>query len=844
MNTPGLRAAGAVMAAVILTLAAPTSAHSPHDVVAGVEVSPTFAIDSTVFAAVTLSEHPHLARSTDGGLTWTSSGAAPMLHGFQAMTFSDDFANDGVGYIATNKGGVWRTTDHGDTWARVTDGLPSQVCRDVAVSPSFSTDQTVVITTAAGLYRSTDGGDTWTLATAGLGAAPTSVAHAASGTVGTMFVGNETLYRSLDAGATWTALETFAKPIAEIATSPSYAVDERLALCFGRHGDGVRVSIDGGETFETMNDGLLDLFVNSLAITDDGTLFACSQIDPCYRAPGFGAAWSLFDEGLEVLSDLTPDHYQAIRVTPDQPFGQRVLVGAFEGLFVSDDAGEHFTQRSLYPVAVVRALDLSPDFAVDGAVFAGSYGGGVYALGDAAFDVDVPERRGPASATVATGSPAAGPVAPTVLGAVAPPTTPDTRRWRSASGGLQTLFSSTLQVGPDHTSATPTLYYTYLGLWRSLDGGGTWTNIDTPEDITVIRALGIAPDHPSDGTLVIGTNDSVGTWRSIDDGQTWTELTNGLPAVHSTRFVRFSPLFANDSTFFLATKEDGVFRTTDAGDTFTDVTGAIPTEPVVRAMEISPTYAVDATLFVGTRGDGLWRSVDGGDTWTAVTAGLPDAEDLSVESIAMSPDFANDGTVFVATLADEVLVSTDGGTTWAPSGSGLPETSCWALAIAPDFPADPTVLVSTTDWIYESRDAGATWKRMPTFARVDDLYNEIRYEGFWTNDVFPGNLSFGVRGSDEPGATSTFEFVGDTITWFGVLGPDGGLASVSVDGALVASVDTYSPTLQQGVALFSTGFDGLAPHEIVITVEGTANPASGGAVVQTDGFSYRFEEAP
>lgn len=841
MPTRGRRPSLAALAVALLVLAASPRAHSPHDVVYGLELSPTFAVDQTIFAAVTLSEHDVLARSTDGGRSWTTLGIGPMLHDYQTMSFSDDFASDGTCFIATTNGGVWRTTDAGDSWQRVTGALPSQLCRDVAVSPNFSVDQTVLTSTTAGLYRSTDGGDTWTLVTDGVAGSVIALLHTVPGTAGTMFCGRDELFRSLDSGATWQQLGTFASPISEIATSPNFAVDQSMVLCFGRYGGGILSSVDGGSTFTPMNDGVADEFVNSVDIADDGTLYACTQIDPCYRAPAIGGTWSAFDEGFEVLSDLTPDHYKVIRRMPG---GDRVIVAGFEGIFVSEDDGVTFTQRNIYPVSILRAIAMSPNYLNDGKAFVGSYGGGVYALGERSFTVDSQPTRPRGKGLAGSTTSETAPLTPSTPGATPPaPQLPDTRRWSSAAGGLESLFSTTMQLSPDYSPSSPTLFYSYQGVWRSTDDGATWAEVPTPEEVTVIRGLGLAPDYPADPTLVIGTNSGVGTWLSTDDGASWTEFTD-LPNVHTTRAIRFSPFFASDQTFFLSLKDQGIFRTLDGGTTFTNVTFGLFSDPVLRAFEMSPTYAADSTLFVGTRGDGLWRSTDAGDTWQQVTAGLPAPEDLSVESIAISPRFALDSTMFIATLANEVFKSTDGGTTWTSSSAGLPATACWVIDVSPNFPADPRLLLSTNDWIYESKDAGATWTQMPTYARVDDLYNEIRYDGFWTNEVFPGNLSFGTRTSDTPGSTSTFEFLGSEISWFGVLNPDGGIASIEIDGELVATIDTYAPTQQTGTLLFSQGFDGPGFHEIVITVDGTSNPSSSGVVIQTDGFAYRFEDTP
>ena len=843
MHTPRRRSRlahfAAAAALTVGALSANAAAHSPHDVVIDLEISPTFSVDQTLFAVIIQSEHELLSRSTDGGLTWSAIGITPLIHGYQDLSFSNDFANDGTCFLATNNAGIWRSTDAGDTWQRINAGLASLKGRDVAVSPNFSVDQTVVAITLTGVYRSTDAGDNWTLVTDGVGGTLITSAYTVYDTPGTIFAARDKLFRSLDSGATWQELQTFANPIEEIAASPSFDLDQTMLVSFGRYGGGIMASDDGGVTFSPMTTGLGDDFVNGLALADDGTVFACTQLDSCYRAASVFDEWTLFDEGFEVLSDLTTDHYAAVRVTPNYSADGVVFVGGFEGLFRSSDFAQTFHQRNIYPVKVVRAIDMSSDVSTDGKVFVGAYGGGVYRLSDTSIDLSDAARSFGAEGS------SSGPVAPVPggpLGASGGGALPASRLWTSSSMGIDALFSATLQVSPDYSAETPTLFYTYQGIWRSTDDGKLWTEVPTPA-ATIIRFVGIAPKYPTEPTFFIGTNAGAGTWRSFDGGDSWVELTNGLPAIHSSRYIRISPRFTNDRTVFISTKNQGIFRSTDAGDSFTDISGLVPSDAIIRSFVISPTYNMDSTLFVGTKGDGLWFTTNMGNSWQAATTGLPDASDMSVESIAMSPRFSVDGTVFIATQSQEVFKSTDFGVTWLSVSADLPQTGCWAIDVSPNFIDDQRVIVSTNDWLWESLDAGNTWSRMPTYARIDDLYNEVRYEGFWPNLVFPGNLSFGTRFSNTPGNRTSLTFDGNEITWHGVLGPEGGFANVLIDGELVAVVDTYAPEQRTNVRLFSLGFETSGLHEITIEVAGTSNPASAGVTIQSDGFSYRFEGA-
>lgn len=105
-------------------------------------------------------------KSGDGGLTWVKT-----LDGYDAneIVFSPDFAQDGTaftefgGYKLTY--GVWRTTNWGETWVYSSDGLDTGMSRTgflLSISPQFALDHTIfAIRDILGVYKSTDSGQTW-----------------------------------------------------------------------------------------------------------------------------------------------------------------------------------------------------------------------------------------------------------------------------------------------------------------------------------------------------------------------------------------------------------------------------------------------------------------------------------------------------------------------------------------------------------------------------------------------------------------------------------------------------------------------------------------------------------
>src|SRR6266566_4375386 len=100
---------------------------------------------------------------------------------------------------------------------------------------------------------------------------------------------------------------------------------------------------------------------------------------------------------------------------------------------------------------------------------------------------------------------------------------------------------------------------------------------------------------------------------------------------------------------------------------------------------------------------------------------------------------------------------------------------------------DPAIVYSTTGWLPETTMAWSGGKAMYTAST---------------------------------GAQATFTFTGTGVSWIGYRGRYGGIVRVSVDGAVVTELDTYSATEQVSVAVYTV--TGLAPGSHRLTVELTA----------------------
>lgn len=106
-------------------------AHSPHDQVRGLGISPNFANDKTLFVAVeserTSIRYENILRSTDGGTNWVKLPRV-MDNGsdFSTIRVSPNFSNDRTVFATTLGDGVYRSINRGNSWHPFNTGLANK----------------------------------------------------------------------------------------------------------------------------------------------------------------------------------------------------------------------------------------------------------------------------------------------------------------------------------------------------------------------------------------------------------------------------------------------------------------------------------------------------------------------------------------------------------------------------------------------------------------------------------------------------------------------------------------------------------------------------------------------
>lgn len=303
------------------------------------------------------------------------------------------------------------------------------------------------------------------------------------------------------------------------------------------------------------------------------------------------------------------------------------------------------------------------------------------------------------------------------------------------------------------------------GIWRTTNGGASWSALTGFSANLASCTLVMHPSNPS--ILFAGTGEGffnldairgAGIFRSSDGGNTWTQLAstnNGN--FHYVNRIAISP---NGNTILAATNTS-LYRSTDGGNSWTVPSGGVN----VRMLDCDFHPTDSNRCICSTSGARVWFSTDGGASWTAAT-GLnsnTDGFDLRTEVCYAR---ANPNIVYASVDRSNGTIyrSTDGGASFTQRGDhsylgsqGWYDNIIWA--------GDPTtadrVIVGGID-LFRSTDGGTTltqisvWSMAPASAHADhhDICTPPAYNGTSNQTLYFANDGGVYRGSNIWGSVS------------------------------------------------------------------------------------------
>jgi hypothetical protein len=206
--------------------------------------------------------------------------------------------------------------------------------------------------------------------------------------------------------------------------------------------------------------------------------------------------------------------------------------------------------------------------------------------------------------------------------------------------------------------------------------------------------------------------------------------------------------------------------------------------------------------------------------------------DIKNAQLLGSPLAALNGQAKIRILADweELAVfGNDGELSYTASFQFTPSDSSLSVT------ADGGLAIVSADF----RQLNRAWpgKAALSSVQLDDADPSTQYTGAWWNlNTDSTYLASTAHIGTAAGSTVSATLTGTRIEWHGLANGDLGYVDVSIDGAFVRTVDTYSATRQLATLFVQPGLTN-GPHTISVAANGMKNPASAGISLVHDFFA-------
>jgi len=359
-------------------------------------------------------------------------------------------------------------------------------------------------------------------------------------------------------------------------------------------------------------------------------------------------------------------------------------------------------------------------------------------------------------------------------------------------------------VGPRGQNYTIWVATASSGVWKSINEGVSFEPVFEHQGTTTIGDLALAPSNPEivwvgtgEANIFRSSNPGCGVWRTTDGGESWTHM--GLEETFTISRILIHP--ENPDIVYVAAsghewtenKERGLYKTTDGGENWEKILYKGP-ESGVNDLVMDPRdpeilYATtwqrtrlkwnDPRTYENHKNNGVWKTVNGGKNWKQLTDGLPASKFMGrtgIDVARSNPDviyaFVDDyeiafkaeegeldsyGRPKVDVIKGATLYrSDDAGESWKQvSGlneetkkymSGHSGTYGWVFAQMRVDPNDENRIYTLGLWINISSDGGATFE--PDRGKI-----HMDQHGMW---IDPDNSNY-ILAAHDGGISVTYD---------------------------------------------------------------------------------------
>lgn len=661
-------------------------AHTPHDDIRDVELSPNYSQDQTLFIIT----RGVLLKSKDSGKQWHKIvNGLNNKHSLTSLDVSGEDKN--ILYASSRGDGMYKSEDSGETWSKINQGLKTLDIDFVEISHD-SPNIVFAAGTEGGLYKTKDGGENWYQVIDDLDAKITAISfvpdnsnHLMAGDqIGRVFI-------SENNGEDWKEYSDIpdAGEINAIEFSPYFESDnafflgtEKLGIFKGEF-QKAHQEID---PLVGISDGLPDQGIQSLMIypEDDGDyiIFSSTSNSGVFTSNDVGVNWENYSQGLskdDQAAKFNRPQFSHLEMSNSLNTERKIYLAGYDGLFRTELSEQEWRQLDTLSSNIITGMALSPNYENDSTIAVATYVSGVYISHDA--------------------------------GAT----------WKNVSNGLEDLYKYiapgnsiarmfNISFSPDYANDNSLFTVTRHGFWHSDDDGDKWhkSSVDL-ENLDPLHTV-ISPSYTSDGTLFVGNYKTGEIFKSSDMGVGFQPIGSTNSEIKS---FQISPNFSSDKTLYAGGGQT-VFKSIDEGRSWVSVGDF---EADITSLAISST---DKTLIAGTT-SGAFISKDQGNSWLELSVEGVDT-DSQISAVSISPSDGENQIILLSIYGKGLYKSEDGGNSFFRIADELIDANYQLADFSPNFfntgqpivfsPAfsrDKTIYGYAGENVLRSQDGGNTW---------------------------------------------------------------------------------------------------------------------------------------
>ncbi|PLX23798.1 MAG: hypothetical protein C0599_03665 [Salinivirgaceae bacterium] len=571
--------------------------------------------------------------TTDNGNSWTNLTDTNPVLGVSDILVFDDFETTNTMYIATGDRDAWdnrsigvlKSTDGGTTWN--TTDISYTVGQNMMVSRLLgdpNDNQTIIAATSGGVYKTTDGGADWSTQLTNIDFKDMEFNPSSYDTLyGSTTYGS--VYRSTDAGANWTEVLATGRSRVELAVTPA---NDSIVYAIVANNDnglyGIYQSRNYGETFTQVWDGTLSNqnLLGWYSGDDSGgqgwydLSIAASPVNEDVLLVGGVNSWQSADGGQSW--DLVGHWYGGFGAQAVHADVHMLKYRKNGDLFQCNDGGLYLSDSDGDAGSWTDKTN--------GMIISQIY---KLSVSQTNSDETIIGLQDNGTKLTWDGNWA------DVMGGDGMECLIDysdeniqygtvyygsidrtTNHWQSSTDVSAASNGAWVTPYVIDPNDPATLYAGYTDVYKTTNRGDNWTKISTINSSNRLRSIAVSQTDP--GTVY--TADSYNIYKTTNDGATWDNITSGLPS-NSITYITIKNDDPNTVWVTLGGFDaNAIYETTDGGATWTNISEGLPELPATSVVQ-NTLISNEVHLYISTRIGIYFKK--GADNWVSYNTNLP-----------------------------------------------------------------------------------------------------------------------------------------------------------------------------------------------------------------------------